>query len=138
MNAITRRAPAILDWVAAAFGFRRSDGAEQAPGNTIADVKLRKWNWGAGVLAPFWAFSHGLRLIGLVTLICWFAPLQPVAVIAGILLGIFGNRLAARNRRFTTQESFDAIESTWSKWGLATFAALVIYVIWTWISSRSS
>jgi hypothetical protein len=139
MDVLTRHAPDVLDWIATAFGLRRSDGAEQAPGNHIPPRAQRKWNWGACVLAPFWSFSHGLRLIGLVTLICWIAPLQPVAFVAGVLLGIFGNRLAVKNRAFESSENFIQIESSWSNWGLIALGVLVLYVLDSlWISFRSS
>ncbi len=99
---------------------------------------MRNWNWGAAVLAPFWAFSHELRLLGLLTLICWISPFLPVTIVAAILLGIFGNRLATKNRAFDSQESFVAVERAWSRWGLVAFCALAAYVLWTWISSRLS
>ena len=81
---------------------------------------LRRWNWGAFVLAPFWALA--MRRWG------WFLLcLVPyVNFVAALYLGARGNELAWKSRRWRCVEEFDQVQDAWSQFGLMILLSLVI------------
>lgn len=88
----------------------------------------RGFNLGAALLAPFWAWFHGLRAVGatllLTSVVLAFACSSglgwPVWLLAAILaaavvgLGVFGNRIAASQPVAADPVAFDSRELRWA------------------------
>jgi hypothetical protein len=68
------------------------------------------WNWGAFCLSWIWAFAHGIWVWGVLALVLPF----PVA----IYLGMSGNELAWRTRRFQGLQQFRTTQRIWARWGI--------------------
>jgi len=77
--------------------------------------KLRKWNWGAFLLAPIWALANRLDLW---TILC-FVPIVNIGVI--FYLGYNGNRLAFEKSKIDSVDDFLAVQKDWGLWGVRIF-----------------
>jgi hypothetical protein len=95
------------------------------------EVTGQGWNWGAFYFSWIWCMAHGMPLIGIGILVGSCLPF--VGIIAMIVLGIQGNKLAWQNRRFESVDHFTTVERIWAKWALgffiATLVMLVLYVV---------
>ena len=99
--------------------------------NTSSPVSndIAGWNWGAFLLPLFWSIGNQ-TWIGLISII------SPLGIIMGIYLGLKGNELAWKNRKFESVDQFKAVQKAWTKWGLIvdiilvvlSIAAIVLYV----------
>jgi len=76
--------------------------------------ELRRWNWGAFFLTWVWGVAHNTYLAFLVLI-----PFLNIYIV--ISLGIKGNELAWKNRRFESIEQFKAVQKRWAQWGLGFF-----------------
>jgi len=120
---------------------------EVQPENTSGGLgtvpgEARGWNWGALVLGPAWLAGHGLW--GL--LLVWVA-LAVAAGLAGaayrpflggglglliLYLGMAGNGLAWKARRFDSITHFQRVQRIWARWaGAALFLAVVLTIMTT-------
>jgi 4-hydroxybenzoate polyprenyltransferase len=93
---------------------------------------LRQWNWGAFVLTPFWALTHGLDW--------WFffSMMPGVHIIARFYMGWYGSRLAFEKCRYRSLKRFMKVQRTWSNWGILVFSiatALTIAMILSEVNS---
>ncbi|AYB31597.1 hypothetical protein [Chryseolinea soli] len=86
--------------------------------------KLKRWNWGAFLLAPVWTCANKLDLWTVVL----FIP--PVNIVALFYLGFKGNQLAYAKNTTNTIDDFIQIQRHWTKG--------VIQVIWIAIIFRIS
>jgi len=109
-----------------------------ASGSAGEGVDLgRGFNLGAALLAPIWAWFHGLRAVGaalLLTavLLAWLCssgaasgPRWPATSLAAILaaaalyLGVYGNRIAVRDPASTDPAEFFSRQLRWALAGAA-------------------
>ncbi|MHB0935559.1 MAG: RING finger protein [Armatimonadota bacterium] len=81
---------------------------------------LRRWNWGAFVLAPFWAL--GMRLWGW----CVLCLVPYLGFFIAIYLGARGNELAWKSRRWRGIEEFDLVQEAWAQFGLMIMLAAMV------------
>lgn len=85
--------------------------------------ELRKWSWGAFGIYSIWGFFNG----------CWWAffiAFIPFAFpIANILFGIYGNRLAWNNKKWTSYKDFKDAQSKWAIAGIVIFCINIIFII---------
>jgi hypothetical protein len=81
---------------------------------------LNHWNWGAFILAPFWALSNKLDKWAILSL------LPPINIVAMIYLGRNGNRLAYEKSQLESVNDFLQIQKGWTKWGIGIFWILLI------------
>ena len=105
----------------------RSDGEDsQLPS------ELRGWNWPAFLLGPIWGVGHRIwwTAIGILAL----APLVSVGQLRASLLiwlammlflGLRGNELAWRARRWESVDKFVAAQQRWGVWAVVAVVALV-------------
>jgi hypothetical protein len=84
--------------------------------------ELRTWNTGAFCLPLFWGISHGIWL-ALLTLI------SPLSLILAIVLGVKGNEMAWKSRKFESIEHFKLVQSIWAKWGLGCLIFQLVLLI---------
>ena len=106
------------------------------------------FNIGAMLLAPFWMWSHGMRIPGAVLLGLWaglawlalggiqgdmadvaFLLVSMVLLAAGAALGMVGNRIAASHRGNESSTAFFASQLPWA------IAGVLVYTIllpWLW------
>jgi hypothetical protein len=103
----------------------------QAPGNAIPAEVTGRWNWGGFLLSifwPWWSANTTLKWITVAAiLLSWFtAGLSALAL--AIYFGISGNRIAARDRRFSSTEQFIAVQRTWAKAGVIVLVVSVVGV----------
>ncbi len=104
---------------------------------------IRGFNLGATLLAPFWAWFHGLRALGLTLLatsvglvFAGASGLRGASIaLAGLLaaasigLGVVGNRLAAQRRPAEEPAAFFA---TQRRWALAGAVLYTVVAPWAW------
>ena len=106
----------------------------------------RGFNLGAALLAPIWAWFHGLRAVGATLLLtavslAWLCssgaasgPRWPAASLAAILaaaalyLGVFGNRIAVGDPASMDPAAFFARQL---RWALAGAALHTVVLPWT-------
>lgn len=87
------------------------------------EPNLDKWNWGAFFIYHFWGFGNGtwwLFLIGL--FFGW-------TFIPNIIMGIYGTRMAWRNRSWSSVEAFEQTQHTWACWGVGLFCFGILCMI---------
>jgi len=77
--------------------------------------KLRKWNWGAFLLAPVWTLANKLEMW---TILC-FVPFVNIGVL--FYLGYNGNRLAFEKSNIDSVDDFMVIQNIWGRWGVRIF-----------------
>ena len=90
--------------------------------------KLKKWNWGAFLLAPFWTLANKLD--------AWFilCSIPFINIITIFYLGFNGNRLAYPKSSIDSVDDFMAVQRYWSIWGLSILSLSVITsIIWLFI-----
>ena len=104
------------------------DLKEDEISNEIEDTELndetedlKRWNWGAFILAPFWALSNKLDKWAILSL------LPPVNMIVIFYLGLNGNRLAFEKSEIKSVNDFMQIQRTWAKWGIRIFWILLVF-----------
>lgn len=88
--------------------------------------EIKKWNWGAFTFNIFWGIGNKTYL----PLLC----LIPFFNIVWIFIcGAKGNEWAWRDGDYTDVETFNKVQSTWNRAGLAQFilgiALVVLYII---------
>lgn len=96
--------------------------------NSSSDIStkepnLDKWNWGAFFIYHFWGFGNGtwwLFLIGL--FFGW-------TFIPNIIMGIYGTRMAWRNKSWSSVEAFEQTQHTWACWGVGLFCFGILCMI---------
>ncbi len=74
--------------------------------------KLKKWNWGAFLLAPIWTLANKLEKW---TILC-FVPGVNIFVI--FYLGQNGNRLAFEKSAIGSVDDFMTVQKDWGRWGV--------------------
>lgn len=93
-------------------------------------VELRGWNWG-GLLLPFvWGPANRVWL-GLAVLLVFIPPMSGALVLliygpAALFVGMRGNELAWRARKWDSIEHFRMVQAQWTRWGLVGFGLLLI------------
>lgn len=102
-----------------------------APGATDGlEEYLKKFNWGAFLLSPFWLYSHNKRLLGLLFFV--MAKVVPSGPFTGIWTGIYGNRIAWESGRFSTVAEMKECHRKWTKWGIGSIIfslGLVLFAV---------
>lgn len=102
--------------------------------------QLKKFNWGAFLLTPFWGFANGMPWLfiiylasglvyGLALFICCsfllpiflITPLIPFAF--SLYFGIKGSRLAWNKKKWQSISHFTSVQQAWTNWG---FAILIV------------
>lgn len=81
---------------------------------------LRRWNWGAFVLAPFWALGMRLWFWAVLCLIPY------LGFVAAFYLGARGNALAWKSRRWRGVEEFDQVQEAWAQFGIMLLLATLV------------
>ena len=95
--------------------------------------ELRGWNWG-GLLLPFIRGPFNRVWLGLAVLLVFIPPMSGGLVLliygpAAIFVGMRGNDLAWRSRKWDSVEHFRTVQAQWTRWGMAGFGILVITLL---------
>jgi hypothetical protein len=77
--------------------------------------RLRKWNWAAFLLSPFWTLANGLDK----WMVLWFIPVVNIFVI--FYLGFKGNEIAFEKSAITSVDDYMVFQKYWSLWGIRMF-----------------
>jgi hypothetical protein len=105
--------------------------------SAVLPAELKGWNWGAFLLGPVWGLFNGVWF-ALVLAVIWVLPLLPrwtatPLVFGGlaliVYLGLKGNELAWRAKRWDSVEHFRRVQQSWATWGLLVAVAQGILVI---------
>jgi hypothetical protein len=115
----------------------------QAPGNAIPDELTRGWNWGAFLLPVFWVFWNANTTLRWITVGAAVLAFLSSGIGLGfflglgisIYLGLYGNRVAARDRRFSNTEEFVQVQRAWARWGILVLvltlgAWMLVVLVW--------
>lgn len=115
-----------------------SGAASQAPndsGTPEANLpeELKGWNWG-GLLLPFVWGPFNRVWLGLAVVLVFIPPMSDVLVLllygpAAIFVGMRGNELAWRARKWDSIEQFRAVQAQWARWGMIGFGLLAISML---------
>jgi hypothetical protein len=84
---------------------------------------LKRWNWGAFFLTPFWALRHGLDW--------WFffSIMPGVAILARFYMGWYGSRLAFEKSRVRSIERFMKVQRNWTIYAILILAIFMMSAI---------
>ena len=85
--------------------------------------KLKKWNWGAFLLAPAWTCANKLDLWTVVL----FIP--PINIVALFYLGFEGNRLAYAKNAIGSVDDFMLVQKHWTKEAIRVIVITAIFRI---------
>ncbi|MFP6680378.1 MAG: hypothetical protein VB824_09555 [Dehalococcoidia bacterium] len=101
--------------------------------------ELQGWNWG-GLLLPFVWGPFNRVWVGLAVLLVFIPPMSVVLVLflygpAAIFLGMRGNELAWRARKWDSVEHFRTVQAQWAKWAAIIFSLLAISMLMFLISN---
>ncbi len=96
------------------YGANTSGQGEQA----IVPPEVQGWNWGAFLLSWIWGIGNNV-MIALLALIIPFWS---------IYLGVKGNELAWRSKRYDSVEHFKATQAKWTRWGVIYLVAVLLFV----------
>jgi len=97
--------------------FELTDKVDKHAINNSSDdmEKLKKWNWGAFLLAPIWTLANKLER----WTILWFVPVVNIFVI--FHLGQNGNRLAFEKSTIGSVDDFMTVQKVWGRWAVRLF-----------------
>lgn len=86
-------------------------------------AKLRRWNWGAFVLTPWWTFTMRQAF--------WFvlALLPGIGIVAACYLALNGNELAWKSRHWASADHFADTQRIWNFCGIVLFILELIGVV---------
>lgn len=93
----------------------------QAPGNAIPEDLMGRWSWGGFILSFFWTFWNANTTLKWINVGCFIVGLFAFGLPGlafAIYCGIKGNRIAARDRSFTSTAQFVAVQRAWAKAGV--------------------
>ena len=86
-------------------------------------AELQGWNWGAFLLSWIWALAHRAWLGFALSLLLFLGMVGP------IYLGVMGNQLAWRNRRWESVQQFKDTQRVWFIWGLVFLGVPLVLAI---------
>lgn len=99
-------------------------------GASVSDVPAEirgRWNWGGCTMGCLWCLAMNLPLWALIAFLSSSCGLLALPV--AIYLGVKGNELAWRHRRFDSVEHFQRVQRIWAVVGIAlTLLVTVIYI----------
>jgi hypothetical protein len=109
--------------------FSLNNKAEKQFIDNSSDIndKLRKWNWGAFLLAPIWTLANKLEKW---TILC-FVP--GVNIIVIFYLGLNGSRLAFEKSAIKSVDDFMIVQKSWGRWSLRLFCIGLIVGLFSFI-----
>jgi hypothetical protein len=118
--------------------------------------ELNRWNWGAFLLAPFWALSNRVW----VGLLCWLPwaviylalamivstnyqvlglqvmTLEPITALVyltvGSILGLYGSRWSWQANSWKSIEQFKTHQRYWTIFGVVLGIPFIIHTIYMW------
>lgn len=106
---------------------------------SVVPSELHGFNWGAFLLAPWWALSHslwgwaaGTFFPGLIPFIGWLINL----VVSGIL-GSQGYELAWKHRKWRDVEHCKEVQRIWMRWGIGVFAVSCVLGLFVFVAILS-
>ena len=93
---------------------------------------LPRWNWGACLLTPYWAWAHGMHLFAFIAFF-----VGPVSVIIlPLIMGFLGSGLAWKYRSFASYEEFQRVQSAWARAGVALIIAAIVIELAVFMRGR--
>ena len=109
--------------------FENTSGAGNA---AVVPRAVKRWNWGAFFLTPIWALANSVW-IGLLG----FVPV--VNLIMSVVLGVKGNEMAWRKKRWPSVENFLQTQRTWAGASAAILAGTVVLgIIYSFVGYEST
>lgn len=87
-----------------------------------------EFNWGACILAPFWAASHNLQKWAIWTFIA-FLLVGVFYMIPGIFLASKANELAWKNREWESIDQCLKVQRIWKRWAIGFLAVWIIFAL---------
>ena len=121
-----------------------SFGSPDSPAENTSGIKggelpsgVKKWNWAAFLMPAVWGLFSGVPYTAILFGAAFLPPTIQlvVMVVASVYLGVKGNELAWRGKKWQSVEQFNAFQKQWASWAVkltvAVAALLVLYVIST-------
>jgi hypothetical protein len=97
--------------------------------SSIVPESIKHWNWGAAFLSWIWGAANRVWIAFLV-----FVPIINAGV--WVYLGIKGNELAWRSRKWTSADDLMEYQNKWKPWGilvfvlgLLTFVGYMVFIV---------
>ena len=115
----------------------RDESEANNSGTKNAEVppEIKKWNWAAFLVPAIWGLFSGVPITALLFGAVFLPPLiqYPVMIGASIFLGLRGNELAWRGKKWRSVRHFNAFQKQWGSWSIkftaAVFALFIIYAL---------
>jgi hypothetical protein len=134
-GAAPEQSPEIQAPVDSPFGSDASAPNSSGTRNGEVPPSIKRWNWAAFLMPAVWGLFSGVPY----TAILFGAALLPpqlqliVMASASVYLGLKGNELAWRGKKWRSVEHFQAFQKQWASWAvkltIAVAAILLFYVM---------
>ena len=98
-----------------------------------------KFNWGAAGLYPFWGFANGMWWLIFISAAIGWMPLEfniPLGILASIYMGVKGNELARKYKKWRNDAHFNSVQESWKVVGIVFFILnMVSYFVMQLVSA---
>ena len=112
----------------------KGEGLSYIPSHAELEQNLNKWNWGAFFCGWLWAVCHKLYW-PLIIIVVGFIPYlgQIIQIVFAVWLGINGNSIAWKSRRYKSFGEMRHKQKIWGWVGLVVFSISVLMSVWSTI-----
>ncbi len=91
--------------------------------------ELKGWNWGAFFFTTVWGVANNVH-ISLVALLGFVPIIGPIiGTLVSVVLGIKGNELAWKSRKYANIQEFKAVQGVWSRWAIILMVAFLLIML---------
>ena len=113
------------------------ESAENNSGTKNATVpqEVKGWNWAAFLMPAIWGIFSGVPYTALLFAAVFLPPMiqYPIMIGASVFLGIKGNELAWRGKKWHSTKHFKVFQQQWSSWSIKftaiVFALFIVYAL---------
>ena len=102
---------------------------------SVVPKEIKGWNWAAFLIPPLWGLFSGVPLA--ILMLALYLPIfsdgmRVIALIGcSLFLGLRGNELAWRGKKWKSIEHFKNVQKKWLSWAVALNILYIIIILYT-------
>ncbi len=102
--------------------------------------EIKKWNWAAFLMPAVWGLFSGVPYTAILFGAALLPPLAQLLVMgtASVYLGIKGNELAWRGKKWRSVEHFSAFQKQWVSWSVKLTIAVAVILLFYMMATGGS